>query len=166
MKRLRHRPRAPFLHDRQGGSAVEFAFVSIPLFLFLFGILEFGRAIWVDEALQSAASKTARCVGLKLSGPSGCTGAACGCWSSGAYSSSLTTSYAQALAQSWGVTLPATTAAINVTTTATTACGGSATGSSFAQVTLSYTFSTVAANLIPPLKSKALSAVACFPMSS
>ena len=35
-----------FLTDRRGMSAVEFALVAVVFFLFVFGIIDFSRALW------------------------------------------------------------------------------------------------------------------------
>ncbi len=148
--------------DERGASAVEFAIVCFPLLLFMFGILEFGRAVWIEEALQSTAAATARCVGLKVAGATGCTGLSCGCANSSGYSSSLTTTYAQNEAKQWGVTL--TSSNITSSTTATSTCQTSTSGT-FALVNVQYAFSP-ATTLIPGLQSKTLSAQACYPMSS
>lgn len=40
---------------RRGAVAVEFAIVSIPLFLFIFGIIEFGRALMAMHSMEEAA---------------------------------------------------------------------------------------------------------------
>ena len=40
---------------RRGTVAVEFAIVSIPLFTFIFGIIEFGRALMAIHAMEEAA---------------------------------------------------------------------------------------------------------------
>lgn len=51
--------------DRRGSIAAEFALV-IPLLLLLsFGIIEFGRTMWVRNSLQSAVEDAARCYALK-----------------------------------------------------------------------------------------------------
>lgn len=51
--------------DRHGSVAAEFALV-IPLLLLLsFGIIEFGRTMWVRNSLQSAVEDAARCYALK-----------------------------------------------------------------------------------------------------
>jgi Flp pilus assembly protein TadG len=44
----------------EGSEAVEFALISIPLFLFLFGVIEFGRLYWVQSELQYAVEAAAR----------------------------------------------------------------------------------------------------------
>jgi len=50
--------------DRRGSIAAEFALV-IPLLLLLsFGMIEFGRAMWVRNSLQSTVEDAARCYAL------------------------------------------------------------------------------------------------------
>ena len=50
--------------DRRGAAAVEFALVAIPLCLFVFGILEFGRLILVQHSLTAATREGARLAAL------------------------------------------------------------------------------------------------------
>ena len=45
---------------RSGASAVEFAIVAIPLFMFLFGIYEYGRYVMALQTLENAAREGAR----------------------------------------------------------------------------------------------------------
>lgn len=45
---------------RRGAATVEFAIVAPLLFLLFFGIVEFGRAFWVAEMLQTAARSGCR----------------------------------------------------------------------------------------------------------
>ncbi|MDR3474292.1 MAG: pilus assembly protein [Devosia sp.] len=150
MKRRLRALLALLRRDERGTSALEFAIVAIPLMAFMFGILEFGRAIWIEEALQSTATTVARCMGLKLTG----------CASSGTYSATLTSAYAITVAQQWDVTL--TTA--NISTTNATSCPGMTGSTSYALVTLTYPFSTVAASLVPALASKNVTGQACYPI--
>lgn len=151
--------------DRRGASAVEFSIVCIPLLLFMFGIMEFGRAIFIEEALQNTASKVARCMGLKVTADADVSNL--GCASSGATSpdSTLTIAYARAAAHKWGLT----TTLVGVTPlfAATTTCPGmAASAQSYVLVTITYPFSTVAAGLVPPLASKTITAQACYPLSA
>lgn len=44
----------------EGTEAVEFALISIPFFLFLVGVMEFGRLYWVQSELQYAVEAAAR----------------------------------------------------------------------------------------------------------
>jgi len=50
--------------DRRGSIAVEFALVFPLLLLMSFGIIEFGRTMWVRNSLQSAVEDAARCYAL------------------------------------------------------------------------------------------------------
>ena len=46
----------PWRKDVRGATAVEFAMIAPVLLMFIFGILEFGRAMWVHNALQQTAT--------------------------------------------------------------------------------------------------------------
>jgi len=49
-----------FLRDRCGAAAVEFG-IALPVFLlFTIGLIEFGRILWTDNALQFAADEAGR----------------------------------------------------------------------------------------------------------
>jgi len=57
------RPRAAlaaFARARRGATAVEFAFVSIPFLILLFGILELGAVFMVSTSLEDATDRAAR----------------------------------------------------------------------------------------------------------
>lgn len=139
-----------FAADQGGASAVEFAIVLTPLLLIVFGGIEYGRLMWTRTALQEVAMATARCMGVKQ--PS--------CASGGSYSASAATSFAQAEATSWAVTIP--TANITLSNSAT--CSGV---SGLSQATLSYTFQTALPLLLGSLSGgKTLQASACFPNQS
>jgi Flp pilus assembly protein TadG len=60
-----------------GIETVEFALVSITLFLFLLGVIEFGWLYWTQSELQYAAEAAARCatVNCCANGPTVCGGA-------------------------------------------------------------------------------------------
>lgn len=142
----RQSPRA-FARHAKGATAVEFALIAIPLLLFVFGITEFGRALWIRQGLQATAIAGARCMALVQ--------ASCG--TAGVYSATMSTSYVQQVAQGWMITLP--TSAITLSNAATCA-----NVSGFAQVSINYTFKTVVPALIPALGAAAqLTATACFP---
>jgi Flp pilus assembly protein TadG len=51
-----------FLRCRGGATAVEFAIIFVPLALLIFGIAEFGRAMWMLNALHYSTEEAARCV--------------------------------------------------------------------------------------------------------
>ena len=50
-----------FLRCRSGATAVEFAIILAPLSLLIFGIAEFGRAMWMLNALHYSTEEAARC---------------------------------------------------------------------------------------------------------
>ncbi|HEY5107754.1 MAG TPA: TadE/TadG family type IV pilus assembly protein [Caulobacteraceae bacterium] len=146
---MRRRLRA-MLGDTKGATAVEFALVIGPLVLVLFGIIEFGRMIWTNNALQETAIDAARCAGILESS----------CASGGAYSSANTATYAQTVAQGWGIAVPTSA----VTSTASTTCAGVA---GFSQVTINYTFQTVVPMVLTSMSGGVpLTATACFPKQS
>ena len=136
--------------DNAGAAAVEFSLVAIPLLLFIFGILEFGRAEWDHNALQEAAMAAARCEGVSqgsLASTAACNG-------------STATAYAQQVATSWGITVPTS----GVSVSANTTCGGVP---GFSQVTLTYTFVSAVPQLLGVFNGGVpLSATACFPVQS
>jgi Flp pilus assembly protein TadG len=132
---------------RDGVASVEFALLAIPFLLMSFGIIEFGRLIWTDEALEATAAIGARCMGVLSSS----------CASGGTYSSSNTTTYILAVASDWNLTL--TSSALTLTPNGS--CGGVA---GFSQVTISYTFETVVPQLLDALTSGIpMTVQACFP---
>lgn len=47
-----------------GNAAVEFALAMPPLFMFMFAIVGFGRALWVQNALDFAVARAARCASI------------------------------------------------------------------------------------------------------
>ena len=57
---FRQRRAALTRHGRQGQALVEFAMIALVLYLLIAGVLEFGRAIYVAQGLQSAADLLAR----------------------------------------------------------------------------------------------------------
>lgn len=54
------RTRKKQTRSRSGATAVEFAVVSIPCLMLLFGIYEFGRYLYVSHMLENAAREGAR----------------------------------------------------------------------------------------------------------
>ena len=131
---------ACFKRDRRGVVAIEFGFVCLPLLMFIFGIIEFSRAYWTQEALQQTAITTARCMGLSLSGCS---------------STSAGQTFAVTAGNQWGLSVHSA----NVTITQATTCGGVA---GFVTVNITYSFNTVVPDLIAGLVGTTLSATACF----
>ena len=50
--------------DSRGTAAVELALVAPALFLFVFGIAETGRALWLQNALDYSVAEAARCASI------------------------------------------------------------------------------------------------------
>lgn len=133
--------------SERGTSAVEFGIVALPLFMLAFGIFEFARLYWTQEALQESATAGARCMGILQSS----------CASSGTYNSANTVSYVQGVAANWGITVPSA----DIVPTNSTSCGGS---TGFSQVLITYTFTTLIPNIIPiPRAGKVLTLTSCYP---
>ena len=115
--------------------------------LIVIGFVEFSLLTWSFEVLQEVAIQGARCMGLGASS----------CSAGGAYSSGNTTSYVVALASKRGVVINSGMVTLNATAT----CGG-ATG--FSQVSITYSFTTVAPALLTSLAGGfAVPVAACFP---
>jgi Flp pilus assembly protein TadG len=172
--------------DERGTSALEFAAVSIPLFLFMFGIVEYGGYIWAQQALENAATQTARCAGLQVTQRAAISGSPnyetsvcpyasspptgtaslypqgstilCGCADSSGFNSANAQNFAVSIAkQKWGVTI----ATSDVNVQQSQSCGTSS--STFYQVNITHTY-TPLTNLIPLMNNKTISAQACYPM--
>lgn len=143
---MKGKPARAFWRATAGTAAIEFAILAVPFLALAFAVFEFGRACWTLEALQESAIQGARCIGVQSSS----------CYSSGSYSASSTTSYVQGVAGGWGITVPGA----DIAPTQSTSCG---TVAGFAQVQITYTFSTVVGQLIPALANETLTASSCFP---
>ena len=48
--------------SRSGHTAVEFAFVAPAMLMFIFGIMEVGRVLWLQNALDYSVVAAARCL--------------------------------------------------------------------------------------------------------
>src|SRR5207247_2586042 len=48
--------------SRSGHSAVEFAFIAPAMLMFIFGIMEVGRVLWLQNALDYSVVEAARCI--------------------------------------------------------------------------------------------------------
>jgi Flp pilus assembly protein TadG len=136
--------------DRRAVTAVEFAVVGVGLLTLIFGSIEFGRLLWVRQALQATAIQAARCIGVL----------ATSCAAGGAYSEGKSQTYIIGLAGGWGVAVTAANLVLNPDAS-TGACSGKM--SDVAEVTISYTFQSAVPALLPMLSSKALTGRACFP---
>lgn len=88
------------LLSRSGEVAVEYAIVAPAFLLFVFGILEAGRLLWVQVTLDRAVSMAARCSSVNT--------AVCG---------TLAQVQSYAATQTPGMTIPAATFTLSQTTT-------------------------------------------------
>src|SRR3954463_6797649 len=59
--------RRGLLGDRRGAAAVELALVAMPLFLFLFTIINAGHVLWLQNALDASVTDAARCAAVNAS---------------------------------------------------------------------------------------------------
>jgi len=50
--------------NARGGAAVEMALIAVPLFMFLFGIIATGQAVWLQNALNASVAEAARCASV------------------------------------------------------------------------------------------------------
>jgi Flp pilus assembly protein TadG len=126
----------PLGTDRRGFTAVQFALIATPLFLFLLGIEETARIMWTQSAINMAVEDGARY--SSVSGPAGSCAA-----------SATVKSYAASHA--WGLNLP-----VGDFTATAPACG--------CQVTASVPFTPIVPKLVP--YNLTLTASACFPQWS
>ncbi len=55
------KPPRPFVRDRLGTTAIEFALLAPVLFSLILGAIEFGRFLWTVEALNYSVEEAARC---------------------------------------------------------------------------------------------------------
>jgi Flp pilus assembly protein TadG len=147
---MKHRRIHELRTCRKGSTAIEFAIVTVALLTLVFAVIEFGRMLWIREALQAVATQGARCIGITASY----------CASAGSYNAANAQTYIVNLANSWGVTL--TSGNLTLTQSASSgACSG--TGLSVAKVTITYTFHTTVSSLLPTLASQSLTGQACYP---
>lgn len=53
-----------FFRNTQGSTAVEFAVTSIPVMLFIFGIIQLGYIMWASNQLHFAVDTASRCLAV------------------------------------------------------------------------------------------------------
>jgi Flp pilus assembly protein TadG len=58
-----------FLRNNHGGAMVEFALVSLPVVLFIFGIMQVAWIVWIDNLLQVSVDAAARCGAVRSTTP-------------------------------------------------------------------------------------------------
>jgi Flp pilus assembly protein TadG len=133
--------------DRRGTAAVEFALVASVFIVLVLGELEFGRLIWILQALQVTGQQTARCVAI---GSSACASAA---------------SYAVSVASAHGVVglTNANVQVTSVTGTGHTGCNPPA-SNTMVQVKITLAFSSTVATLFPGLNQNLVS-TSCYPLT-
>lgn len=56
------------LRDRSGQAAVEFALIAPAFFLIMFGVMDFGRAMWINSTIEHAAAEGARYAAIRGQG--------------------------------------------------------------------------------------------------
>ena len=64
-------PLRSLARDHRANTAVEFALAAPAIFLFMFGIIEVGYALWIQNALDYSVAAAARCASLSTSQTSG-----------------------------------------------------------------------------------------------
>jgi Flp pilus assembly protein TadG len=125
---------------------VEFAIIAGVMMPLLFGILDLGLLMWTNNALQSTAALTARCIAL---GSSLCA--------------ANPAQYAVNTAALWIVPGIITTGQVTITTAAAS-CYGAA-GSYGPFVTVAIASSYWATNVLPPpFAATTVSVTSCFPI--
>jgi Flp pilus assembly protein TadG len=137
----------PWRADRRAAAALEFALVASVFIVLVLGELEFGRLIWILQALQVTGQQTARCVAI---GSSLCASPA---------------SYAVTVATARGV-VGLTAANVQVTTvtgTGNAACNSPA-NNSMVEVRITLAFSSAAASLLPGINQNIVS-LSCYPIT-
>jgi Flp pilus assembly protein TadG len=141
----------PLWRSQHGVTAVEFA-LTAPVFLaLLFALIEFGRALWTQLALEQTAIIGARCMALPQP--------ACASDMTYVYNATKTMTYIQQIAGQWGVAL----SSANILQNNAANCGGE---SGFAEVSLAVTFRSVVPRVLNIGAGVPLSATACFPNNS
>jgi Flp pilus assembly protein TadG len=61
------------LKNNRGATAVEFAIVALPVFVLIFGVMQVGYVLWIDNLLHVSVNAAARC-GAINSSTSPCVG--------------------------------------------------------------------------------------------
>jgi Flp pilus assembly protein TadG len=49
------------VRDQSGNAAIEMALLAMPVFLFVFAIINAGRVMWLQNALDTSVTQAARC---------------------------------------------------------------------------------------------------------
>ena len=136
--------------DRRGVTAAEFAILMPVLLAMLLGIFEYGRMLWTQQGMQALAAVTARCVAI----------ASTACATPTSYAANLGGTFGVGSLTASGVSVVNTPAL----QTNASACSPATSDVVFTQVTLTLTFDSPAAGLLPGLN-RTLTAQACYPIS-
>lgn len=116
--------------DRRGVTSIEFAIGGLVTAALFFGIVEWGRLLWMRQVMMHVSDMTARC--YSISSPL-CSG------------TNTPASYAASLAATDGVTITTS----NVTTGSAPTCTSPTSGSlQYYKISISYTFLSPVASLI------------------
>lgn len=142
----RHTAIRSFARDDSGATAIEFAFVAIPFLLLLLGICEYARLAWTQHVMQAVTTSAARCIGV---GQTECT-------SSGKYSATATSKFVMSQVSSFVAPLNKDDIVINPDTT----CQGLP---GFSTVSITYTFNSMAPQLLDAFTDIRLTASSCYP---
>src|SRR5690349_13422095 len=55
------------VRDQSGNAAIEMALLATPVFLFVFAIVNAGRVMWLQNALDTSVTQAARCASVNPS---------------------------------------------------------------------------------------------------
>jgi Flp pilus assembly protein TadG len=132
--------RARLARSTRASAAIEFALVATALIPLTFAIIELGLVLWMQTAMQSVASLTARCAAI-----------------SSPLCSGNVPAYAVTLANNW--TLAGAITQANVSVSATTTCNSAS--ATFQQVTISVP--VWSAVLLKPFLPNTITVSSCFP---
>lgn len=150
MRRGRRGPWRNLWRDRSGASALEFAIIAGPLILLLLGTIEFGRLLWLRQALEDTATAAARCMGIPQ--PE--------CAVGGVYNANATRNFITGTAGGWGLAVNADNIVLNNAAT----CSGL---SGFSNVQVTYQFSSPVPGFLEVVgMASTLTSNACFPNQS
>jgi Flp pilus assembly protein TadG len=132
--------RSRWVRSRRASAAVEFAIVATVLIPLTFAIIELGLVLWMQTAMQSVASQTARCAAI---GSPQCSG--------------NVPAYAVTLANNW--TLAGAITQSNVAVSATTTCNGAS--ATFEKVTISVPIWST--TMLQPFWPDTITVSSCYP---
>ena len=59
--------RVDLVRDQNGNAAIEMALLATPVFLFVFAIINAGRVMWLQNALDTSVTQAARCASVNPS---------------------------------------------------------------------------------------------------